>query len=205
VEAELDEELQYHLERQIDENLAAGMLPEEAHYAALRSLSSIEQRKEECRDRRGLTAIENVAQDLRYGWRQLRRAPVFTIAAILSLGLGIGASVTMFSAFRAVFLRSLPYRGASRIVEIQKTAQHGYTPSITAEDLQFLNKYAHSLQATATFGFFKAVTLSRISEPVDWWVREVSAGFFPLLGAQPLLGARFHQWTSGQERRKSWF
>jgi len=141
VEAELDEELQYHLERQIEENLAAGMLPEEARYAALRSLSNIEQRKEECRDRRGLTAIGNVAQDLRFGWRQLRRAPVFTIAAILSLGLGIGSSVTMFSAFRAVFLRSLPYRDASRIVEIQKTAQHGYTPSLTAEDLQFLNQY----------------------------------------------------------------
>lgn len=188
VEQELDEELQYHLGRQIEENLAAGMLPEDARFAALRLLSNIEQRKEECRDRRGVAAIENVAQDLRYGWRQLRRTPVFTTAAILSLGLGIGASVTMFSAFRAVFLRSLPYHHASRIVEIQKTAQHGYTPSLTAEDLQFLNRYAHSLQSTAAFGFFDTMTLSGVSEPADWWVRDVSAEFFPLLGARPLLG-----------------
>lgn len=188
VEQELDEELQYHLDRQVEENLAAGMLPEDARYAALRSLSNMEQSKEECRDRRGVAAIENVAQDLRYGWRQLRRTPVFTMAAILSLGLGIGASVTMFSAFRAVFLRSLPYRDAGSIVEIQKTAQHGYTPSLTAEDLQFLNRYAHSLQSTAAFGFFNTMTLSRVSEPADWWVRDVSAEFFPLLGARPLLG-----------------
>lgn len=188
VEQELDEELQYHLDRQIEENIATGMVPEDARYAALRSLSDIEQRKEECRDPRGVAGIEHVAQDLRYGWRQLRRTPVFTIAAILSLGLGIGASVTMFSAFRAVFLRSLPYRDASRIVEIQKTAQHGYTPSLTAEDLRFLNRYAHSLQSTAAFGFFNSMTLSRVAEPADWWVRNVSAEFFPLLGARPLLG-----------------
>ena len=187
VERELDEELQYHLVRQTEENLAAGMTPEEARYDALRSVRNMEQRKEECRDMRGLMALENIGQDLRYGWRQLRKASVFTLTAVVSLGLGIGASVTMFSAFRAVFLRSLPYRDADRIVEIEKTAQHGYTPALTVADLEFLRRYAH-VQSTASFGFFKTVALSRVSEPADLWVRDVSAELFPLLGAKPLLG-----------------
>ncbi len=188
VEQELDEEFRYHLDRQIEENVTAGMAREEALHSALRSLRNVEQRKEECRDTRSFTAITSAGQDLRYGWRQLRKTPVFTLTAVLSLSLGIGASVTMFSAFRAVFLRSLPYRDADRIVEIGKTAQHGYTPALTVADLQFLRRYAPWFQSMASFGFFKTVTLSGVSEPADWWVRDVSKEFFPLLGSKPMLG-----------------
>jgi putative ABC transport system permease protein len=132
-----------------------------------------------------------MTQDLRYGLRQLRKTPVFTLTAVLSLGLGIGAAVTMFSAFRAVFLRSLPYRDADRIVEIEKLGSHGYTPANTMADLEFLRRYAHSLQSAAWYGFFKNVTLSGISDPADLWVRDVSPKLFPLLGASPLLGRTF--------------
>lgn len=188
LDQELDEELQYHLDRQTEENIAAGMSPEEARYAALRSLRDVEQRKEECRDARGLQFLGNIGQDLRYGWRQLRKSPAFAMTAVLSLSLGIGASVTMFSAFRAVFLRSLPYRDADRIVEVKKIGQHGVTPSLNTADLEFLHHYVHSLESEATFGFFKTATLSRVSDPADLWVRDVSKAFFPILGTQPLLG-----------------
>src|SRR5215212_277042 len=78
VEQELDEEFRYHLEQQIEENLAKGMTVEEARYAALRAMGGIEQQKERCRDMRRVNFIDDLAQDLRYGVRVLAKSPVFT-------------------------------------------------------------------------------------------------------------------------------
>jgi putative ABC transport system permease protein len=130
-------------------------------------------------------------QDVRYGWRQLKNAPVFTVTALLSLALGIGASVTMFSAFRAVFLRSIPYRNPDRIVEISKMGHDAYTPAETVTDLEFLRRYAKSLQSLARYGFFETATLSGVAEPADLWVRRVSPELFPLLGTRAFLGRTF--------------
>ncbi|HEX4165711.1 MAG TPA: ABC transporter permease, partial [Bryobacteraceae bacterium] len=127
-------------------------------------------------------------QDLHYGWRQLRKTPVFTLAAVLSLGLGVGAAVTMFSAFRAVFLRPLPYRDAAQVVEIERHSLPGDTSGTTVADLQFLRRYAHSFDATAGFSGFEFVTLQRVAEPANLWVFSVSRELFPLLGSKPLLG-----------------
>src|ERR1700710_98382 len=88
VDRELDEELRYHLERQIDENIAAGMSREDARNNAFRSIQGLEQKKEECRDMRGLNLIDNVAQDVRFALRQLRKNVGFTSTAILMLSLG---------------------------------------------------------------------------------------------------------------------
>src|SRR5207245_1078816 len=88
VERELDEELQYHLEREIEQYVAAGMSVENAHQAALRAIGPITQRKEECRDMRGLNWIDNALQDFRYAIRQLRKIPGFACAATFVFGLG---------------------------------------------------------------------------------------------------------------------
>src|SRR5215831_16485117 len=105
VEQELDEELRYHLDRQIEEHIAKGMTPEEGRYAALRAMGGVERRKEECRDSRRVRWIEDLAQDARYGLRTIGKRPGFTSVAVLSLALGIGANTAIFSASDALLWR----------------------------------------------------------------------------------------------------
>ncbi|MGI9075078.1 MAG: ADOP family duplicated permease [Bryobacteraceae bacterium] len=191
VEQELDEELRYHLERQIDENVAAGMKPEAARYAALRSIKDIEQRKEQCRDMRGLNVFDNAVQDFRYAIRQLRKNPGFACTAIFVLALGISAAVAMLGFVDAALIRPLPYRDQSRLVAVFESSP-GNARSIVSyldfADWKNLNKVFSLIDAYALNGGF---TLSTSAGAEQVPGTRVSSGFFHTLGVAPALGRDF--------------
>ena len=120
-ERDLSAELESHLQLHIDDNIKAGMTPQEARRRALIALGGVEQTKEQYRDRRGLPLLESLVRDLRYGVRTLMKSPGFTIAGVLILGLGIGVNSAIFTVVNAVVLKPLPFADADRIMRIWHT------------------------------------------------------------------------------------
>src|SRR5262249_36836070 len=118
LERDLEEEIRSHLEMQIDDNLRQGMSPEEARRAALLKFGGMEKVKEAYRDKSRLGWIENLWQDLRYGVRMLLRAPGFTLVAVLTLSLGIGANTAIFSVVNGFLFRPVPVESPDELAAV---------------------------------------------------------------------------------------
>ncbi|HEV2486588.1 MAG TPA: ABC transporter permease [Terracidiphilus sp.] len=112
----LDDELRFHLDHQIAENIAAGMNPEEAHFAALRTFGNPALLREQTRATWSWNSLESFLRDIRYGVRTLRRTPGFTAIAVIVMALGIGANVALFTVVRSVLLKPLPFADPDRLV-----------------------------------------------------------------------------------------
>jgi predicted permease len=193
VEQELDQELQFHVEHQIAENIAAGMTAEEARRVAVRGFGGVEKLKEECRDERRVHSIETLAQDLRYATRTLRKNPGFAFFAVVVLALGIAASTAIFSVVDAVLLRPLPYRDAKQLVMVWENADAYGFPHDTPSPGDFSDWRARNqvFEDMAALTFGGSFDLTGEGTPEELSGKVVTTNLFSVLGVTPFLGRDF--------------
>ena len=191
-ERELADELESHLQMHIDDNIRAGMSPQEAKRVAVMKLGGVEQTKEAYRDRAGIPFLESAIQDLRFTLRQLRRNPAFTITATAMVALGIGASVAIFAFVDAALIKPLPYEDPARLLYVTETAPdipRGVLSYPDYLDWKKQNRVFESMNVYNQRGY--VISTSAGMEMVDG--ARVTAGFFRTLGVRPLLGRDFFE------------
>jgi putative ABC transport system permease protein len=189
-ETELDQEMRFHLEQQVEKYVRGGMTREQALRRARAEFGGVEQVKEECRDARGVQLMETLAQDVRYGVRTLRKAPGFTIVAVLTLALGIGANTAIFSVVYGVLLRALPYQEPSRLVVLNETTPRVGMVSVSYPNFLDWRTQSRQFQAMAMVsgvGF----GLGGIALPEIVTGQAVSPNFLSMIGVRPWLGRDF--------------
>jgi predicted permease len=191
VDEELDEELRYHVERKTEENLARGMSAEEARRAALVELRGVERAKEECRETRHVSLAQDTMQDLRYAARMLRKSPGFTIVAVLTIALGIGATTAIFSVVDAALLRPLPYPQPGQLVSVVDDL-----PGAGALDVGLNRPEWQDLQHSGIFEdvsptWYDENNLTGSSQPTTVRLLIEAPDYFALLGVRPKLGHAF--------------
>jgi len=149
LDQELSEELRFHLERQVEEHIAAGMAPEDARFAALRELGGVEQIKEECRDMSRTQWFEAALQDARFAIRTFRKQPGFTVSVLAILALGIGSATSIFSIVNGVLLTALPYRAPEKLVRVFGVWEHGSREGISPPDFMDFRQRNTSFESMA--------------------------------------------------------
>jgi len=188
---QLSDEVTFHLEKQIEQNIAAGMRPEEARYAALRRFGGVAQVKEECRDMREVNYISDLVQDMRFSLRMLAKNPGFTIVGVLILSLGMCASLAIFAFVDAALIKPLPYRGPSRLVAVTETVALLGRANLSYPDYldwKRMNKVFNSFDVWTGTGYL--LRTAEGVQPVP--AARVTDGFFRTLGITPMLGRDFN-------------
>jgi predicted permease len=188
VEKDLDQEIHSHLELLIEENIRAGMAPRDAQRAARIELGGSEQVKEQVREARLGNWLHSLAADCRYGLRQLRKNPGFTVVAVATLALAIGANAVVFSVLNALILHPLKLPQADSLYAVQ----HGDRASSfqSYPDYLDLRDRNRTLEDLAAFNA-AVVGLDTGKNPYRLWAYEVSGNYFDVLGIRPYLGRLF--------------
>jgi MacB-like periplasmic core domain len=209
VNHELDDELRLHIDHQIEQNIAAGMSPDEARYAALREFGGLDQIREECNDMRNVNWLQDFVQDVRYGVRVLAKSPGFAAIAVLTLALGIGANTAIFSLIDSALLRMLPISNPQNLLLLRWTARtspnhldessYGDCPErqvkTGAGNCVFSEPLFHEIQAANLFSQLTAfsggggldLTGNGAATTVDN-AEYVSGSYFQTLGVRPETG-----------------
>ena len=189
LDAVLDEELRVHIDLAIEENLKLGMSKKQARTAALRSFGGVTQAKEAYRTQRGLPLLDQFLRDLRFGWRQLLRAPGFALTAVLTLALGLGANTAVFSLIDALLLRPLPVPHSSELAVVKQSSANseGFNYSFNHPVFRALEKRHDLFQNIGAFSQ-RTIQARSSSGNVNVPSALVSGGFFETLQARPLLG-----------------
>lgn len=188
---EMDQEFQAHLQMQIEDNLRAGMSPQEARRAALLKAGSIQAAREQYRQQRGLPILETLLQDVRYGVRTLRKSRGFTFVCVLTLALGIGANTAIFSIVNAVLLRPLPFYAQDRLISLWETENAPGNYPFAGPDYMDWQAQTKTLEATSAYGYLSSMNASMGEEAQSVTAIHTQANFFSFLGVQPQLGRAF--------------
>ena len=188
--ADLDDELQFHVEQATAANLAAGMTADEARRRALIDFGSVERAREQSFEQRPGWWLGTVAQDVRYALRGFRRNPVFTIAVIATLALGIGATTAVFSVVDRILFRSLPYAHNGRLVSF------GLVQSLERQEFTlggFFYEWRDNQKPFESVTFEHGASECNLTEsnPVHLQCAEVAQNFLPTFGITPILGRNF--------------
>ncbi|HEY6448688.1 MAG TPA: ABC transporter permease [Acidobacteriaceae bacterium] len=190
VEEELDDELRFHLEQQVEKYMHGGMSREAARRRVRLEFGGVDQIKENCRDARGVSLLEALSQDVRYGLRMLRKSPAFTAVVVVTLSLGIGVNSAIFSLVDGIILRPLPYPQSNAIVHFG-WLDKSLIPNLSVPEFQFCRDHATSFAAIAGFQDGEDSELSQGA--TKRWVASASVtdGFFETLGTKLELGRPF--------------
>src|SRR5882672_11783170 len=189
-EQELEEEIKSHLQMAAQDRIDRGEAPSQAESAAHRELGNTGMIVEVTREMWGLTWLERLLQDLRYGVRMLRKNPGTTFVSVLTLALGISTSTTIFSVVYGVLLRPLPYPKPDQIVRVWEVDRKGTQSKFCDPNFTDVRMQSHSLQGLAEYSS-RLQSVSGGAEPTRLMVAAVSRDFFPVLGVQPIIGRTF--------------
>jgi predicted permease len=188
---DLDHDIRDHIERETQDNIARGMSPEEARFAALRKFGNVTRVKEQTREVWYHIWIEQLIEDIRFGLRMLRKSPAFTLVAILTLALGIGANTAIFSVVDAVLFRSLPYQNSSRLIWATNFIPHEGQNMVFADEYTAWRTQTHVFDGIAAYSTLAEYTLTGAGAPQRLHGARITASFLNVLGVNPQLGRNF--------------
>ena len=200
-EAELREELQFHLAEESEERRADGLSEDESRWAARRELGNLTLVVEDTRATWGWTRLGQLTRDAGYALRQLRRNPAFSFVAIGTLALGIGGLTAIFSAFDTILIRSLPYADADRLVMVWDDLSRKGSKSNPAPAEWLVWRRDNTVFTGIALTQLAAATLSGDADPEQVPARKASANLWEVLGAKPLIGRVFTEEEDEKEVR----
>jgi putative ABC transport system permease protein len=188
---DLDQEITNHIEMETQDNIERGMSLEEARYAALRKFGNVTRVKEEARRMWSFQWLEQLVQDIRFGLRMLAKSPLFTVVAVLTLALGIGANTAIFSVVDAVLFRALPYHDPGSLVWATKFVPRQQQNFMFADEYSGWREQNHVFENIAAYSSLDEFTLTGTGVPLRLSSARVTASFLNVLGVTPQIGRNF--------------